>query len=196
MEKRTSPTRRRLTRDDRQRQLLDVAWTIIRNEGTEALTLGHLAEQAGVTKPVVYDHFVTRAGLLAALYRDYDIRQTALMEEALDKSEPTLKGKAEVIASAYVACVLKQGREIPGISAALAGSPELEKVKRDYETVFIEKCRANACALFRQRHDRVCRPLGHARRGRVALLCCRDRRYHRRSSRRRALPDHPVDGGP
>ena len=142
MEKRASPTRRRLTRDDRQRQLLDVAWTIIRDEGTEALTLGHLAEQAGVTKPVVYDHFTTRAGLLAALYRDYDIRQTALMEGALDKSEPTLKGKAEVIASAYVACVLKQGREIPGISAALAGSPELEKVKRDYETVFIEKCRA------------------------------------------------------
>ena len=125
MEKRTSPTRRRLTRDDRQRQLLDVAWTIIRNEGTEALTLGHLAEQAGVTKPVVYDHFVTRAGLLAALYRDYDIRQTALMEEALDKSEPTLKGKAEVIASAYVACVLKQGPRNSGDqrgSRGLAGA--------------------------------------------------------------------------
>jgi AcrR family transcriptional regulator len=57
------------------RQLLDVAWQLVREEGTEALTLGRLAERAGVTKPVVYDHFVTRAGLLAALYEDFDARQ-------------------------------------------------------------------------------------------------------------------------
>ncbi|MCO3771117.1 helix-turn-helix transcriptional regulator, partial [Pseudomonas aeruginosa] len=60
--------RRRLSRDERQRQLLEVAWRLVREEGTEALTLGRLAEQAGVTKPVVYDHFGTRARLLAALY--------------------------------------------------------------------------------------------------------------------------------
>ena len=52
--------RRRLSRDERQRQLLEVAWRLVREEGTEALTLGRLAEQAGVTKPVVYDHFGTR----------------------------------------------------------------------------------------------------------------------------------------
>ncbi|NQD94392.1 helix-turn-helix transcriptional regulator, partial [Pseudomonas sp. CrR25] len=68
--------RRRLPRDERQRQLLDVAWRLIREEGTEALTLGRLAEQAGVTKPVVYDHFGTRAGLLAVLYQEFDARQT------------------------------------------------------------------------------------------------------------------------
>ncbi len=81
--------RRRLSRDERQRQLLEVAWRLVREEGTEALTLGRLAEQAGVTKPVVYDHFGTRAGLLAALYQDYDLRQTALMEAALEASEAT-----------------------------------------------------------------------------------------------------------
>lgn len=84
--------RRRLSRDERQRQLLEVAWRLVREEGTEALTLGRLAEQAGVTKPVVYDHFGTRAGLLAALYQDYDLRQTALMEAALEASEATLEG--------------------------------------------------------------------------------------------------------
>ena len=40
--------RRRLSRDERQRQLLEVAWRLVREEGTEALTLGRLAEQAGV----------------------------------------------------------------------------------------------------------------------------------------------------
>lgn len=133
--------RRRLSREERQRQLLDVAWRLVREEGTDALTLGRLAEQAGVTKPVVYDHFVTRPGLLAALYREYDARQTALMDEALQASEPTLRSRASVIASSCVDCVLGQGREIPGVSAALASSPELEKIKRECEVAIMEKCR-------------------------------------------------------
>jgi len=33
------------------------------------------------------------------------------------------------------------GRDIPGVTAALVSSPELEKTKREYETAFIEKCR-------------------------------------------------------
>lgn len=133
--------RRRLSREDRQRQLLDVAWRLVRNEGTEALTLGRLAEQAGVTKPVVYDHFITRSGLLAALYREFDARQTALMDAALQTSEPTLLSTATVIASSYVDCVLLQGTEIPGVIASLASSPELGKIKRKYEEVFLNKCR-------------------------------------------------------
>jgi hypothetical protein len=31
---------------------------------------------------------------------------------------------------------------MPGVIAALAGSPELERTKREYQQVFIEKCRA------------------------------------------------------
>ncbi|MHB2248576.1 TetR/AcrR family transcriptional regulator [Pseudomonas fitomaticsae] len=133
--------RRRLSREDRQRQLLDMAWQLIREEGTDALTLGYLAEKAGVTKPVVYDHFTTRAGLLAALYQDFDRRQTALMDAALANDEATLSGTATVIATAYVDCVLTQGNEIPGVIAALASTPELERIKREYEAIFLEKCR-------------------------------------------------------
>nr|WP_137933055.1 TetR family transcriptional regulator [Mesorhizobium comanense] len=133
--------RRRLSRQDRHEQLVRVAWRLVREEGTEALSLGRLAELADVAKPVVYDHFGTRAGLLAVLYREFDARQTALMDAALLDSEPTLASKALVIASSYVDCVLLQGREIAGVIAALAGSPELEGIKRDYRTSFIEKCR-------------------------------------------------------
>ncbi|MFC6841245.1 TetR/AcrR family transcriptional regulator [Xanthomonas theicola] len=133
--------RRRLSRQARTRQLLDVAWTLIRSKGTDALTLGQLAEDAGVSKPVVYDHFGTRNGLLAALYKDFDARQTAIIDAAIAASKPTLEDKASVIASRYVACVLAQGREIPSVLAALGGSPELASVKRHYQQVFIEKCR-------------------------------------------------------
>ena len=134
--------RRRLPRDERLRQLLDVSWSLIRDEGTDALTLGRLADAAGVTKPVVYDHFGTRNGLLAALYQDFDVRQTVVMDTAIAASRPTLKDKAYVIAASYIECVLTQGREIPGVLAALGGSPELAAVKRQYQHAFIEKCRA------------------------------------------------------
>ncbi len=130
-----------MSREDRRRQLLDASWRLIRDEGTEALTLGRLAEQSGITKPVVYDHFETRTGLLAALYREFDERQTSLMESALEASGPTLADRAAVIASSCVQCVLAQGREIPGVIAALASSPALEQVKHECEAVFMEKCR-------------------------------------------------------
>ncbi|WDY56045.1 TetR/AcrR family transcriptional regulator [Pseudomonas sp. PSKL.D1] len=139
--------RKRLSRDLRRRQLLDVAWGLVREEGTDALSLGYLAEQAGVTKPVVYDHFETRTGLLAALYQDYDARQSLMLDEALKCCEASLASRAGVIAQAYVDCVMSQGREMPGVSAALAGSPELEALKRDYEQPFLDRCH-HALAAF------------------------------------------------
>lgn len=138
----SKPPRRRLLREDRHRQLLAVAWRLIGEEGPDALTLPRLAEAAAVTKPVVYDHFGTRFGLLVALYEEFDARQAGVMEAALASSEPTLIDRATVIAASYVDCVLLQGREIPGVIAALAGAPDLEKIKRDYRLAFVEKCRS------------------------------------------------------
>lgn len=136
-----STRRIRLSRAERLRHLIAVSWQVVREEGTDALTLPRLAQVAGVAKPVVYDHFGTRNGLLAKLYQDFDLRQTAVIDAALAVSGPTLGDKATVIAASYVDCVLTQGREMPGILAALAGSPELERIKRDYQLAFIEKCR-------------------------------------------------------
>lgn len=131
--------RKRLPRELRLRQLLHVSWQLIRDDGTDALTLGRLAEAAGVTKPVVYSHFGTRNGLLAALYEDYDVRQTALIDEAIAVSGPRLEDKARVIAQSYINCVLTQGREIPEVLAALHGSSELASVKSRYQHAFIKK---------------------------------------------------------
>ena len=133
--------KRRLPKEARQRQLLDVAWSIVRSEGSDALTLGYLAERAGVTKPVVYDHFGARNGLLAALYEEYDSRQHALLDEALEACAKALPAVAKVIATSYVDCVMTMGREMPGVSAALTGSPELEALKKEHEALFMDKCR-------------------------------------------------------
>jgi AcrR family transcriptional regulator len=136
------PVRRRLTREVRYRQLIQVAWDIVRQSGTDALTLGYLAEAAGVAKPVVYDHFSTRNGLLAALYKEFDAQENTIIDAAIKASEATLARRAAVIADTYVDCVIAQGRELPGVIAALAGSPELQQVKRDAETAYLAKCRS------------------------------------------------------
>jgi AcrR family transcriptional regulator len=120
---------------------MDTAWKLVREEGTEALTLGRLSELAGVTKPVVYDHFGTRSGLLAALYGEFEDRQTQVMDAVMSAAAPTLEARAAAIASAYVDCVLAQGRELPGVIAALASSPELEAIRRTAEADFLAKCR-------------------------------------------------------
>lgn len=133
--------RQRLTREDRYRQLIATAWQIVREEGTAALTLGRLAERSSVAKPVVYDHFPTLRALLIALYKEFDSRQTSVMDATLETSEPSLTGRGATISSSYVGCVLVQGREIPGIIAALASSPELEKIKCDCQATYMDKCR-------------------------------------------------------
>ncbi|WP_426187841.1 TetR/AcrR family transcriptional regulator [Microbacterium sp. TWP3-1-2b2] len=134
-------TRRRLSRADRYGQLVEVSWALVRSEGADALTLGRLAERAGVAKPVVYSHFASRAALLAALFTEFDERQNAMLEEYLVTADVTLAGRANAIADSYVECALAQGRELTGVLAALEGSPELESVKRESEQAYSERCR-------------------------------------------------------
>ncbi|MCB5300520.1 TetR/AcrR family transcriptional regulator [Yersinia intermedia] len=139
--KKNVSSRLRLSREERYHQLMNTAWQLVREEGTEALTLGRLAERSGVTKPVVYDHFGTRAGLFAELYKEFDRRQTVLMDAAIAQCEPTLTAIATVTASSYIDCVLLQGQEISGVIAALKGTPELDEMKREYSKAYIHKCR-------------------------------------------------------
>ena len=89
--------RTRLTRADRYDQLADVSWALVRNEGADALTLGRLAEHAGVAKTVVYSHFASRAALLAALYDEFASRQAALHEEYVHAPAATLDGRAAAV---------------------------------------------------------------------------------------------------
>lgn len=52
----------RLSKQARREQLLEAAVTVVRTRGADGLTLVTLAEAAGVSRPIVYDHFGTRAG--------------------------------------------------------------------------------------------------------------------------------------
>lgn len=133
--------RQRLSKSDRHRQLLDTARELIRDEGTDTFTLGRLAERAGVTKPLVYDHFGDRAGVLAELYREFESRQRETLEEALGGAAPDLVAVSSLVAGAYIDCCLAEGRELADVVAALAGSATLAQVRQEAEDEYLSMCR-------------------------------------------------------
>ena len=131
-----------MNREARRRQLLDVAVGIVRAEGTDALTLAYLADRAGVTKPIAYDHFGTREGLLMALYGHFDTRQTEAAREALAARARNLNDAAQILSAAYVDCLLESGPEFAAVSAALAGNADMDAFRRQLREGYVAQYRA------------------------------------------------------
>jgi AcrR family transcriptional regulator len=63
----TAAPRRRMLRADRRDQLLDAAEVVFTEKGFGPASMEDVADEAGVTKPVLYDHFGSKDGLLATL---------------------------------------------------------------------------------------------------------------------------------
>jgi AcrR family transcriptional regulator len=121
---------RRLPKARRREQLLDTAHVIVREEGTDALTLGHLAERAGVSKPIAYEHFTSRGGLLIALYEQIDDRAVAALRHAVEQARHRLEDVARVASAASMHCYRSVGPEWHAIAAALKGDEEMEAVQQ------------------------------------------------------------------
>lgn len=121
----------RLSKADRRRQLLDMALVIVREEGADRLTLGHLAARAGVSKPIPYEHFGTRSGLLTELYKSLDKEQANALREALRRVQRNLEATADVLATAYIHCSADTSGEWHAVGAALSGSEAMGAVHQE-----------------------------------------------------------------
>lgn len=115
---------RRLPQAERRRQLLDTARQIVREEDADRLTLGHLAASAGVSKPVAYDHFGTRSGLLIELYRWIDLERVNAFRDSMVNGERSREEAVRTLAAAYLDCAADTKGEFHAVGAALAGSEE------------------------------------------------------------------------
>lgn len=58
--------RRRMPRAEREAQILTVAEQVFADNGYQATTMDDIAERVGVTKPLIYDYFGSKDGLLIA----------------------------------------------------------------------------------------------------------------------------------
>jgi AcrR family transcriptional regulator len=82
-------TRKRLSAADRRAQLIGVGRTVFADTGFENASLDVIAQRAGVTKPIIYEHFGGKEGLLAAVVeRELDAvvkRISAAIEEGTSR---------------------------------------------------------------------------------------------------------------
>ncbi|MFI6522452.1 TetR/AcrR family transcriptional regulator [Spirillospora sp. NPDC050679] len=60
------PRRRRMSRAQRERQMLDVAEEVFGEQGYGATSMDEIAERCGVSKPMLYEYFGSKEGLLLA----------------------------------------------------------------------------------------------------------------------------------
>jgi len=127
----------RLSKADRRRQLLETALDVIRREGTHALTLAHVAELAGVSKPVAYEHFETRDGLLKALYLHLDSLQSGRVEAAFESGPLSVADLAGLFSRVFIDCAVQSGPEYAAIEAALAASNELMAFRLELRSVYL-----------------------------------------------------------
>ena len=77
----TRPRSNRLPRNERRRQLLDAALEVFVSQGYHAAAMDEIAERAGVSKPVLYQHFPGKLELYLAL-----------LDESVDALVDTVRG--------------------------------------------------------------------------------------------------------
>jgi AcrR family transcriptional regulator len=89
--------RRRLPRAERERQLVDVAQEVFAERGFREASMDEIAIRAGVTKPILYDHFGSKDGLVAACIR----RAGAQLLASITAAVQSARGPAEVLRAGF-----------------------------------------------------------------------------------------------
>jgi AcrR family transcriptional regulator len=146
---------KRLPKTERRRQMLDVAKALLESNGAQDLTLAVLAAQAGVSKPIAYDHFGSRSGLLIAMLADISRYYETDAEAKIASAPPTISAIAEIVATAYVHCALEAGPAVTVLAAAAEADAEAREagriIQRDhaknFERAFAPVLDADAPAL-------------------------------------------------
>jgi len=75
---------RRVPRDLRRRHLLELATELFSERGFEAASMDELAQRAGVSKPVIYDQFGSKEGLVVAVVDAMGIELNEVIRAAID----------------------------------------------------------------------------------------------------------------
>jgi AcrR family transcriptional regulator len=136
-----SNTRRRLSWGDRHAQLLDAFRDLVRTHDMDDVTLARVAAHAGVTKPVAYDHFGDRSGLLSEAYRAFEAHQRDALLQALAQAPSDLAAVSSLVAEAYIGCCIAEGIELAAVVSALSGSATLNALRSEAELAYLEICR-------------------------------------------------------
>jgi len=89
--------RKRLSAAERRTQLMEVGREVFAETGFDAASLEIIAQRAGVTKPIIYEHFGGKEGLHAAIVeRELDALVTRV-SAAMSKGSPRARFEGAVV---------------------------------------------------------------------------------------------------
>lgn len=94
----STPARRRMSTAERRRQLLDVGCTAFARLGPDGVSMEELAARAGVSKPVVYEHFGSKEGFYDAVVAEEMERLEAVIAGAMSLGRARLRIERAVLA--------------------------------------------------------------------------------------------------
>jgi AcrR family transcriptional regulator len=136
-----STTASRLSADARREQLLEVAIDAFAKSGYHSTSMNDVAAAAGVTKPVLYQHFDSKRALYVALLEDVGDRITSAVLEAT-KNTDSGKETTRLGFIAYFTWVAEHPREFQ----LLFGSNDRTDVEFTAMTRKLESSLAEAIA--------------------------------------------------
>ncbi|HEX3258094.1 MAG TPA: TetR/AcrR family transcriptional regulator [Pseudonocardia sp.] len=105
----TTVPRGRLSRSARRAQLLDAARDVFADQGYHAAAMDDIAERAGVSKPVLYQHFPGKLELYQALLTTYADELVGQVEAALTGSGEN-EERVQAAVAAYFDFVAGDGK--------------------------------------------------------------------------------------
>ena len=103
------PRGNRLPRHERRRQLLDAALEVFVSQGYHAAAMDEIAERAGVSKPVLYQHFPGKLDLYLALL-DQSVDELVETVRAALRSTTDNKQRVAATFSAYFGYMDSEGQ--------------------------------------------------------------------------------------
>ncbi|MFW6867561.1 TetR/AcrR family transcriptional regulator [Nocardioides sp. CPCC 206347] len=118
-----------VARADREQQILDVAGRVFAEHGFTATSVADIADQAGISKPLIYNYFGSKDGLferclqVASELLVAEIERTAQLDVVgIDRALATLDGVFKVLAGRPWMWRIANDPTAPEIGLALLGS--------------------------------------------------------------------------
>lgn len=113
----SNTTRRRMTRPQRRAQLITIGRAVFAARGMESAAMEEIAAAAGVSKPVVYEHFGSKENLYKAVVEE----EKAALEDAITSAISL--GRSRVRIEQAVLAILTYVEENPEGFTILARDP-------------------------------------------------------------------------
>ena len=126
----TTAKRKRMPRAERMRQMIEVAEQVFSERGYAAASMDEIAELVGVSKPMLYEYFNSKEGLLLACIR----QSRAVLREVTEQATVGAAGAEDALRRGLLAFFVfirerRQAWSLLRHEMALIGTPAADEVE-------------------------------------------------------------------